>query len=232
MVVLITGASSDIGRCIALEFAKEKYDIILNYNGNYDKVINLKKQLDKMNINSYICKADISSEEEVKNMYDFIESKYAKIDVLINCASISLDNNIEEKTKKEFMRVLEVNVFGTFLVTRHALRLLDNGTIINISSTDAIDTYNEYNIDYSASKAAINSLTKTFSYVYPNVKIISLMPLWVNTSSIREMNQDFLKKELIRTKQTRLLEPSEVALKVISLIKDDTLSGSIIRMEE
>ena len=58
------------------------------------------------------------------------------------------------------------------------------------------------------------------------------MPLWVNTSSIREMNQDFLKKELIRTKQTRLLEPSEVALKVISLIKDDTLSGSIIRMEE
>ena len=61
MVVLITGASSDIGRCIALEFAKEKYDIILNYNSNYDKVINLKKQLDKMNINSYICKADISS---------------------------------------------------------------------------------------------------------------------------------------------------------------------------
>ena len=152
MVVLITGASSDIGRCIALEFAKEKYDIILNYNSNYDKVINLKKQLDKMNINSYICKADISSEEEVKNMFAFIESKYAKIDVLINCASISLDNNIEEKTKKEFMRVLEVNVFGTFLVTRHALKLLDNGTIINISSTDAIDTYNEYNIDLVSSK--------------------------------------------------------------------------------
>lgn len=231
-VVLITGATSSIGRSIALEFAKKKYDIIIHYNKNYNEAEEIKNEIEEIGVNAFIYKADISNETEVNNMFAFISSKYLKIDILINNAALSIDDNIISISKNDFMKVLEVNVFGTFLVTRCALNYMNNGIIVNISSTDSIDTYNEYNVNYSVSKASINLLTKIFASFYPNIKVLSLMPLWVNTKSVREMNPEFLEKELLRTGQTRLLEPIEVASKVIDLVESNTLSGSIIRMEK
>lgn len=231
-VVLITGATSSIGRSIALEFAKKKYDIIIHYNKNYNEAEEIKNEIEKIGVNAFIYKADISNETEVNNMFAFISSKYLKIDILINNAALSIDDNIISISKNDFMKVLEVNIFGTFLVTRCALNYMNNGIIVNISSTDSIDTYNEYNVNYSVSKASINLLTKIFASFYPNIKVLGLMPLWVNTKSVREMNPEFLEKELLRTGQTRLLEPIEVASKVIDLVESNTLSGSIIRMEE
>lgn len=231
-VVLITGATSSIGRSIALEFAKKKYDIIIHYNKNYNEAEEIKNEIEKIGVNAFIYKADISNETEVNNMFAFISSKYLKIDILVNNAALSIDDNIISISKNDFMKVLEVNIFGTFLVTRCALNYMNNGIIVNISSTDSIDTYNEYNVNYSVSKASINLLTKIFASFYPNIKVLGLMPLWVNTKSVREMNPEFLEKELLRTGQTRLLEPIEVASKVIDLVESNTLSGSIIRMEE
>lgn len=224
-VALVTGGAKGIGLSIVESLVNLGCYVIVNYNTSEKEAIKLKDK-------AMIIKADISNELEVKEMFNKIIDKYKKIDILINNAAYTCDNLIEDKNKNEFMRVLEVNVFGTFYVTKCALKYMDKGIIINISSTDSIDTYNEYNIDYSASKAAINSLTKTFALINKNNKIISLMPLWVSTESVREMDESFLKQELIRTNQSRLLEPNEVALKVIELINSSVESGSIIRMEE
>lgn len=228
-VVLVTGGAKGIGSSIVESLANLGCYVIINYNTSKQEAIKLKQKLkDKV----MIIKADISNELEVKEMINKIVKEFKKIDILINNAAYTCDNLIEEKTKKEFMRVLEVNVFGTFLVSKYASKYMNKGIIINISSTDAVDTYNEYNIDYSASKAAVNSLTKSLALILKDIKVLSLMPLWVNTEIVREMNQEYLKSELKRTNQKKLLEPVQVANKVIELINSDITSGSIIRMEE
>ena len=168
------------------------------------------------------------TEEEIKNMRDVIHSKYDKIEILINNAAYASDNYLVDKSKEEFMKVLEVNVVGTFLVTKYLYPYLDGGIIVNISSTDAVDTYSRISMDYCASKAGVNSLTKTFAQEFENIKVIGFMPAWTNTESVKEMNSEYLENELKRIKQNKLYEPKEVAENIIKIINDKRVeSGEI-----
>jgi NAD(P)-dependent dehydrogenase (short-subunit alcohol dehydrogenase family) len=130
------------------------------------------------------------------------------------------------------MRVLEVNLVGTFLVSREALRIEKLKTIINISSTESIDTYNDLSIDYCASKSGVNMLTKILAMKYPNIKICALAPNWVNTDSVMEMYPKYLEDELKRIGQKRLLTVEEVASKIYSMVDDINIkSGDIVRLD-
>lgn len=219
MVALITGASSDIGKSIAIMLNKNGYDLVLLY---HNKEIDYLNELN--NVKTFKC--DISNEEEVKNIINAVD----KIDVLINIAATYRDNEIKDKTKEEFMRVLEVNLVGTFLVTKYAVNKMDNGTVINLSSLDSTRTFNSLSIDYIASKAGVNTLTKTFSLEYPNIRFITLLLPWIKTSSVLEMNPEYLKEEMSKYNQDRLMEVEEVSNKVLEVIKSDTPSGSIIEV--
>lgn len=227
--VLITGAAKGIGKATAIEFAKAGYNIIINYLTSTEEALNLKNAIENLYpVKVLTIKADISNEAQVKDMINKIIKEFKKIDVLINNASYSQDNNYLDKTKNEFMRVMEVNVVGTFLVTKYASKYIKNGIVINISSLDATETYNELSMDYCASKAAINSLTQTFSLAIPNIKFISIMLPWVNTETIQEMFPSYLKSELKRTGQQRLIEPFEVAKEIYNITIDKNIkSGSI-----
>ena len=173
-------------------------------------------------------KVDITKEKDIINMINNITKDFKSIDVLINNAAYAMDNNYLNKTKEEFMRVLEVNVVGTFLVTKHLVKYMNNGTVINISSTDATSTYNELSMDYCASKAGVNSLTQTFSMAIPNNRFISIMLPWVNTEAIKDMFPEYLESELKRTNQKRLLEPDEVAKEIYILLNcSDIKSGEV-----
>ena len=192
----------------------------------------LEKEIHKYSGKSLVIKCDISNELEVKNMIDTVINNFGKIDILINNAGIAIDNDIYDKTKKEFMKVLEVNLIGTFLVTKEATKHMSNGIIINISSTDGIDTYNDLSMDYCASKAGIISLTKTLAMRFPNLKIYALAPNWVDTKPVLEMNPKFLEQELKRIGQKRLIKKEDVAKRIIKLIDESLPSGSVIRIDE
>ena len=230
MVALVTGSSKGIGKELIIELAKREYDVVITYNNSVEEANSLKDYIiNNYKVNAYSIKCDISKEEDIINLKDFIINKYNKIDILINNAALSIDNSIDDKTKEEFMKVLEVNVVGTFLVTKYLYKYMDNGIIVNISSTDSEDTYNSLNIDYSSSKAGINILTKTFALTFNNIKVLGVMPNWTNTESIREMNQDFLKEELNRIGQDELEDPSIVAKNIINLAFDKNIKSGEIR---
>lgn len=230
-IVVITGASRGIGKETAYYFAKQGANLILTYNTNKDLLENIVSDIkNKYNISVDGIKCDLISELEIENLYNFIKDKYQQVDILINNAALSLDNDFINKTKDEFMQVLEVNVVGTFLITKYLSKLMNNGYIFNISSTDAIDTYSPLNIDYSTSKAAINNMTKSLSLVL-NSKVISICPNWVNTEAIQEMNQDYLKDELIRIGQDKLISPITIPKTIDKLIKENIETGSIIRID-
>ena len=224
MVALVTGSASDVGKAISLLLAKNKYDLILTY---HNKKIDYLDELEKYKVKVSTYKLDITEEDEIEKVINSID----KIDVLINCAAISIDNEIKSKTKNEFMKVLEVNLVGTFLMTKYSVTKMDKGTIINISSLDSTKTYNSYSTDYIASKAGVNSLTNTFSLEYENIRFITLLFPWINTSSVREMNPEYLKEEMEKYNQKRLMETSEVAKAVLDTIDSDIESGSVIEVD-
>ena len=213
-IMLVTGASRGIGKVIANYFSNLGIKVIVTYHDN------------KIDNGYYL---DLTNEDSIKELAETIKTKYGKIDYLVNNAAISLDSYIFDKTKEEFMKVLETNVVGTFLMMKYFDDIVD-GYIFNISSTDGIDTGSIYSIDYNASKAGINSLTKTFSLVSSN-KIISICPNWVDTDSTRDMDKDYLNSELKRIKQDKLINEKTIPIVIDECIKKEVKSGSIIRIE-
>lgn len=218
--VLITGGGIGLGSSLARIFKSNNYDVIITYNTNKDKALELSKEL-----NIKCIKLDLSNEKDIKEVFK------DDIDILINNAALSMDNEIENKIKEEFMKVLEVNLVGTFLMCKYAV---ENNVkeIINISSTDSVDTYSGLNIDYSSSKAGINILTKTFALTYPSIRIISILPNWIDTESVLEMEPNYLKEELKRVGQKKLLKKEDVSRKILEILNSNIKSGELVRIDE
>ncbi|MGN1379377.1 MAG: SDR family NAD(P)-dependent oxidoreductase [Bacilli bacterium] len=233
-VVLITGASRGIGAACAIVFAKNGYNIIINYLNSEKQAVSLKENIiNNYNVKCDIFKCDISKEEEVLKMLEFVKTKYKQIDVLINNAAISNDMFIEDKKTIDFKNVIDVNLIGTYIVTKTFAKMMNNGSIINISSTNGIDTYYPESIDYDASKAGIISLTHNFAKYYaPNIRVNAICPGWVETDQ-NALLDDLQRKEI---KDKILLKrfgiPTEIA-KVIYFIAVEAsyVNNSIIRVD-
>lgn len=236
--VLITGSTRGIGRSTAIEFAKNNYNIVINYKQSEKLAEELKKHL----INTYkvevlTIKADISIEEEVINMIDTIINKFNTIDVLVNNAGIAIDTTIEDKTPDNFKKILDTNLIGTFLTSKHVSKyMLENkhGKIINISSTNGIDTYYPYSMDYDASKAAVISLTHNFAnYLAPYINVNCVAPGWVMTDMNKELDKDYIKEEESKILLNRFANPEEIAKVIYFLSTEDAkyINSTVIRVD-
>ena len=105
MVVLVTGSSKGIGKETILKYAKEGYDVVINYNSSLDDALKVEEEAKKYGVNTLVVKCDISNEDEVKHMTDEIKNKFSKVDVLINNAGIAIDTTFEDKTVENFRRI-------------------------------------------------------------------------------------------------------------------------------
>ena len=233
--VLITGGSRGLGASISRIFAQNNYNIIINYKERDINAFNLKKELESSyNVDVLLVKADISVEEEVKEMFQNIIQKYPKIDVLVNNASIALDNDLDNKDALEFKRVLDVNLLGTYLVIKYSLDLFDTGSIINVASTNGIDTGYIESIDYDASKAGVIALTHDFARVLaPDIRVNAVAPGWINTDMTSNLNPEFKKNEIDKILLKRFADPEEVAKVVFFLASSDAsyINDTIIRVD-
>ena len=141
---------------------------------------------------------------------------------------------MEEKTSLEFQSVLNTNIIGTFLVTKYSLEILKKGAIINIASTDGIDTGYIEGIDYNASKAGVISLTHDFASVCsPDIRVNCVAPGWINTDMTSNLNPEFRKAETQKILLKRFAEPKEVAEVVLFLAssKASYINNAIIRVD-
>lgn len=231
--VLITGSSRGIGADIAISFAKEGYNVVINYNQSYEKALLIKNEISKYNVDSLIVKADISKENEVKTLVDKIVDKFGNLDVVVNNAAIARDNYLEYKSIDEFREVIDVNLVGTFIVSKYASKIMNKGSIINIASTNGIDTLNEYSMDYDASKAGVISLTKNLAKSLPNIRVNCVCPGWINTEDVLNMNPDIIECEKNKIIMNRFGTPKEIANVVCFLASDKAsyINGSIIRVD-
>ena len=163
--VLITGGSRGIGKEVATVFAENGYDIIINYVSDKTDVKSLKKEFDEKGVESLIIKADVSKQEEVDNLIKQAIEKFEKIDVLVNNAGITKDNLLMRMSEEEFDKVIEINLKGTFLVTKAVTKYMmkkRQGSIVNLSSVVGV-AGNSGQCNYSASKAGIIGFTKSIA---------------------------------------------------------------------
>jgi len=231
-IVLVTGASRGIGKAIIEFFSKEQANIIMTYNNNIELSNKTKEELINkyhVNINNY--HLDLSNEDSINELYKIINNNYHHIDILINNAALSIDESFDELTKDDFMKVLEVNTVGTFLMIKYMSKLMNkDGYIFNISSTDGIDTGSTISINYNVSKAGIINMTETLSRII-EPKIITICPNWVETEMVHDMNQEYLTNEMKRINQVKLIKPEKIPEVINELINNDCVNGSIIRID-
>lgn len=237
-VVLITGGAIGLGKKLTEEFSKVGANIVINYSRSKIEAENLKNELEqKYNNKILTVKADVSNEDEIKEMMNVIKDIFGKIDVLINNAAVAIDTILEDKTKENFMRTLEVNLVGTFLVSKHVKKLMETSqspSIINISSTNGIDTEYVESLDYDASKAGMISLTKNLAKAYgPKVRVNAVAPGWIETDMNKNLSEEFKQEEESKIILGRFAKPEEIAKVIAFLASEDAsyITGTTIRVD-
>ena len=238
VVALITGASRGIGEGIAMEFAKAGVHVVLNYHRHAlmaERVADKIKE--KYDVDVLCVKADISQEEEVEAMINQVVDYFGKIDILVNNAGICKDSLLLDKSVSNFRKILDVNLIGTYLCSKYVGKvMLDRGSgkIINISSTNAIDTYYPESCDYDASKAGVISLTHNLAREFaPNISVNCVCPGWVKTDMNADLSIEQIREEEDKILLHRFAKIEEIAKVVVFLAssKASYINDSIIRVD-
>ena len=236
--VLVTGGTRGIGEAISREFAKKGYNLIINYVNSNEKAQNLKQELEKeYNIKVLPIQTDISNEISIKNMVDTAINEFGKIDVLVNNAGIVIDKEFEDKTVEEWKKTLDINLIAPFVLTKlvgKEMMKQKSGAIINISSTNGLNTYYPTSVDYDASKSGLISLTYDSAVQFaPYVRVNCVAPGWVNTEMNKELPEDFVKEETERILVKRFAEPEEIAKVVTFLASEDAnfVNSTVIKVD-
>ena len=238
-VVLITGGAQGIGKAIALELGKQGYDIVINYLSSKKEAEILKDKIIKdYGVRCIAIQCDVSKENEVDKMISTIEAKLGGVDILINNAAIDLSNLFHLKNAEEFRKTLDINVVGAFNCSKRVYRhMIDQeyGRIINVSSTNGINTYYPMCIDYDASKAALISMTHNLAFEFaPYVNVNCIAPGFIGTENeLDGYDEEFLKEETEKIMVNRYGKPEEVAYLVKFLISDEAnfINNTIIRID-
>jgi glucose 1-dehydrogenase len=230
MNVIVTGSSRGIGESIALEFAKSGYNIVINSRNEQE----LKKSRDEIlsSVNEKVkvvpFSGDISQEEVCLNLFDAGEQEVGKIDVLVNNAGINgPEKNTSDISSAEWDEVLDINLKGSFLCSREAVkRMLEYGrndksssqspvrSIINISSVHQT-TPMPLAVPYAASKGGMEMLTKTMALEVADkgIRINAIAPGAIETMMNIDILEDDKKKKQEENKipMHRIGEPAEIA---------------------
>ena len=151
-VVLITGGGRGIGAATAKLFAEQGYDVCINYKSDQVSAQQVAEELEAFGVNSYLFQADIADEQQVLAMFAKLDEQVARLDVLVNNAAMMKPQMpLLEMDAKRINAILSCNVTGAFLCAREAIKRMDKGSIVNVSSGASRD--------YAASKGALDTFT-------------------------------------------------------------------------
>lgn len=235
-IVLVTGGAGGIGSAICRKFAEAGYAVIITYNGNLEKAEKLCNSL--VGEGHSVFHAPVNDAKRLSELADFVESKYGKLDVLVNNAGITTPvahDDLDGLTDEWIDRIFETNVRGTFAMIRACKALLlksKDALVVNISSVAAISGVGS-NVAYCASKAAIDSITRSLARALaPNIRVVSVSPGWVLGEYTKNIDPQYLQTQIDKTPLGRLATAEDVANTVFVLTTHLTFTtGSIIPVD-
>ena len=236
-VAFITGATRGIGRAIALELANEGYNIALNYRTENEALETLKKEISELGVECYPVQGDVSKAEDSERMTKEIIEHFEQIDVLVNNAGITKDNLILRMKEEEFTDVINVNLVGTFNITKNVIKYMTKkryGKIINLSSVVGISG-NAGQSNYAASKAGIIGFTKSIAkeLASRNITANAVAPGFIQTDMTNVL-KDEIKEAIEGTIPLKRLGTAEDVAKVVKFLASDDsnyITGQVINVD-
>lgn len=230
---VVTGGSRGLGAATVKRLAADDYNIVIIYTKNQEAAENVEKEIKTAkSVKTLLVQADVGNEESVKSAVAKIVEQFGSIDVLVNNAGIVYDIPFTEKTTEQWKRTMDVNLNGVYYTTKHFLPHINKGgSIVNIASTNGIDTYHPDSIDYDVSKAGVIMFTKAMARdLAPDIRINCVAPGWFDTDINANLPKDYVKKESEKIAMGRFGKPEEIASVVSFLVSDDAkfITGSVV----
>jgi len=234
---IITGATRGIGRAIALRLAQEGANIAFNYNRNKELAKSLEKELKNLGVLALSFQVDISDFQQVCKMRESVVKKFGSFDILVNNAGIIRDASLVMMTPENWKTVVDVNLNGTFNMTKASIATFmkqKKGNIVNISSISGLGGVARQT-NYAASKGGINAFTKALAKeVAPyNIMVNAVAPGYIETDMLDELNEEFREAAIKQIPLGRLGKAGEVAGVVSFLLSEGAqyITGQIITID-
>jgi 3-oxoacyl-[acyl-carrier protein] reductase len=222
-VAVVTGGSRGIGAAIALRLAEEGATVAVNYNSNKSAADKVVKQIEELGSKAVALQGNVKSEEDSKKLFAEVTKEFGKIDILVNNAGVYETLFITDITEEHIDHVLGTNVKGVILATKEALKnFADGGRIINISSKAAEAAMPGFSV-YSATKAALDTLTRTWAQELGRRKITvnGVAPGPVASDMFNTVPEELKAQFIEKTALGRVGEPEDIAAVVAFLASDD-----------
>lgn len=229
--VIVTGASGGIGAAAAKVLAAD-HAVVAAYHTNKKAAEQLVSELIALGGKAAVFEADISQSQQAQALIDFAKERYGRIDLLVNCAGISLLSLIQDTTDEQYRQVFSVNMDGTFYTCRAVLPVMiaqKSGSIINISSMWG-QTGASCEAVYSASKAAVIGFTKALAKeVAPSgITANCIAPGFISTSMNRHLSAQEMEQFVQDTPMAHAGTPDDVARAVRYLADDRFTTGQVL----
>ncbi|TDJ05696.1 MAG: SDR family oxidoreductase [Deltaproteobacteria bacterium] len=223
--VIITGGTRGIGKGIAREFLKEGATVIATYIRNDVEAEKFKLEFQEYGDRVDVRKFDVSNSEEVQAFYNYLGETYPSIEVLVNNSGVRMDNLVPLMKEDDFRKVIDINLIGTFLMSKYAVKsFLRNrfGRIINISSIGGkLGLAGQAN--YAASKAGQIALAKSMSKEVgkKGITVNCVCPGFIETELIADLPEEQVKAYKMQVPLKRFGKVEEVAFAVKFLASDE-----------
>jgi 3-oxoacyl-[acyl-carrier protein] reductase len=230
---VITGASKGIGAGIALAFAKEGANVVVNYARGKDDAEKVAANIKDSGGKSITVQADVSKKADVDKLFAEATKAFGTIDILVNNAGVYEFAPLDQITEESYRRLFDLNVLGTLLSTQAAVKAMNGGgSIINLSSVVSI-TPPPTGTVYSATKGAVDVITRTLAQELGprNIRVNSLAPGLVETEGTKATgNAEFESYAISRTPLGRAGAPQDVAKVAVFLASDDSawMTGEVL----
>lgn len=235
--VFITGGGRGIGKEVALKFAKNGYNIVTNYVSDKTDVEALKKEFEEKGVKSLIIKADVTDSEAIESLVKKAIEEFESIDVLVNNAGITKDNLLMRMSEEEFTKVIDVNLKGTYIVTKIVSKYMmkkRQGSIINLSSVVGV-VGNAGQCNYSASKAGIIGFTKSIAkeLASRNIRANAVAPGFIETDMTAVLGENVKENIYNQIPLKRMGKAKEVANLVYFLGTEESsyITGQVISVD-
>ncbi|MGB7604065.1 MAG: 3-oxoacyl-[acyl-carrier-protein] reductase [Lutisporaceae bacterium] len=234
---IVTGGARGIGRAIAMTLAAAGANIVINYSSSSKAADEVVEEAKKLGVSAFAFKADVSKDEEIENLVKQVLNDFGSIDILVNNAGITRDNLLIRMSEKDFMDVIDTNLKGAFICTKHVSKVMmkqRSGKIINIASVVGV-MGNAGQSNYAASKAGLIGFTKSIAkeIAKRGINVNAVAPGYIQTDMTASL-PDKIKEEFLNgIPLSRAGMPQDVANAVLFLSSEysDYITGQVIHID-